>query len=193
MAKDPSVLWYWNDWQGGTITLSRHLKGCYMDLLHAQFNNGHLSLDEIKTVLGSDFGSTWPTLQKKFKTDEKGLFFNERLVFEIDKRSKYSKSRRDNLKGKVHMYPHMENENEIRKLEFIRNVELRKGDFSEKLIISFKEYWLEMNPNRTKFRFEGEKFFDFKKRLGTFQRNAIKFGETKTDNKLQEKDLTWKP
>src|SRR5688572_2070648 len=67
MAKDPACLFYWGDWQGGTITFSRHLKGCYMDLLTAQFNNGPLSLDEIRTVLGSDFGQHWPTLQKKFE------------------------------------------------------------------------------------------------------------------------------
>jgi len=40
--KDPAVLWYWNDWGGGTRTMSRQLKGCYMDLLEAQFNSGPL-------------------------------------------------------------------------------------------------------------------------------------------------------
>lgn len=110
MAKDPAVLWYWNDWHGGTCTLSRFLKGCYMDLLHAQFNSGNLSIEEIKTVLGSDFGSAWPALQKKFKQDDKGLFFNERLVSESIKRKSYSKSRRENLKGR----PHMEDEDEIK-------------------------------------------------------------------------------
>ena len=40
MAKDPAMLWYWADWHSGTATMSRFLKGCYMDLLHAQFNSG---------------------------------------------------------------------------------------------------------------------------------------------------------
>ncbi len=92
-------MWFWNDWGGGTRTLSRHLKGCYMDLLEAQFNNGTLSLDEIKTVLGSDFGTAWPALQKKFKQDDNGLYYNERLLFEVIKRKKFSKSRRNNLNG----------------------------------------------------------------------------------------------
>lgn len=119
MAKDPAVLWYFNDWHGGTFTLGRHQKGCYMDLLYAQFNSGHLSLDEIKTVLGSDFGQTWPTLQKKFVKDEiTGLFYNERLVFEAEKRRSYSSSRRTNLSGDKktktpHMDAHMEIENVI--------------------------------------------------------------------------------
>lgn len=73
-----------------------------MDVLIAQFNSGHLSLDEIKTVLGSDFGTAWPTLQKKFIADEKGLLFNEKLDNEIIKRKLYSESRRENRKKKTH-------------------------------------------------------------------------------------------
>lgn len=105
-GKNPSVNWIFNDWQGGTMTMSRHLKGCYMDLLTAQFNNGHLSLDEIKTVLGSDFGQSWPALQKKFVPDENGLYYNKRLEFEILKKKNYSKSREENLGESS---PHMGN------------------------------------------------------------------------------------
>lgn len=91
-----------------------------MDILHAQFNNGRLSLEEIKTCLGADFGTAWPTIQKKFKQDEKGLFFNERLEAEKEKRKSFTESRRKNLTPKAHtathmkdhMEPHMENENE---------------------------------------------------------------------------------
>lgn len=93
MAKDPAFLFYPGDWLGGTITFSRFLKGCYMDLLMAQFNSGHLSLEEIKTVLGSDFGQAWPALRKKFATDQEGLFFNERLEVEKNRRSSYTESR----------------------------------------------------------------------------------------------------
>jgi len=118
MAKDPAMLWYWNDWNSGTVTLSRFLKGCYIDLLHAQFNNGHLSMEEIKTVLAADFTAAWPTLQKKFETDPQGLFFNKRLEHEQLKRKSFSESRRVNrmsnhMSGHMsnHMTTHMENEN----------------------------------------------------------------------------------
>jgi len=105
--------------------MSRFLKGCYIDLLRAQFNNGHLSIEEIKTCLGSDFGQAWPTLQKKFKQDEKGLFFNERHEREKLKRQKFSESRKANIKKRyekttsvdtsvLHMNLHMENENRNR-------------------------------------------------------------------------------
>lgn len=114
MAKDPAFLFYPGDWLGGTITFSRFLKGCYMDLLMAQFNSGHLSLEEIKTVLGSDFGQAWPALRKKFATDQEGLFFNERLEVEKNARQKYVESRKKNRDVntyETHMSHHMENEN----------------------------------------------------------------------------------
>lgn len=97
MAKDPAFLFYPGDWQGGTMLLSRHQKGCYMDLLIAQFHAGPLSLEEVKAVLGSDFGQVWPTLSKKFKTNQTGLFFNERMATEIEKRKKFSETRRKSL------------------------------------------------------------------------------------------------
>lgn len=85
-----------------------------MDLLYAQFNVGRLSLAQIKTVLGVDFGNTWPLLQEKFKKDDNGNFFNERAEQEADKRRKFTESRRKNLKSShmaPHMETHMENEN----------------------------------------------------------------------------------
>lgn len=106
--KDPAFLFYPNDWSGGTIAMSRHVKGAYIDIIVAQFNLGPLSLDEIKTVLGSDFGLTWPALQKKFVKGENDLYYNQRLLTEQTKRSKFSESRRNNAK---HMLGHMENEN----------------------------------------------------------------------------------
>lgn len=114
MAKDPAVLWYFGDWAGGTATMTRHLKGCYIDLLSAQFHSGPLSLDEIKTVLGADFGSSWPTLQKKFEKDENGSFYNVRLKAEKDRRIKYTESRKAGAHA-MHMHKqigmHMENRN----------------------------------------------------------------------------------
>ena len=135
MAKDPAVLWYFGDWAGGTMTMTRHQKGCYIDLLCAQFNNGKLSLDEIKTVLGGDYGQSWPTLSKKFEKDESGLFFNRRLQEEKEKRVKYSESRRANRKDHMnkhmnnHMSPHMENENINRNESIDKSKEFNALDY----------------------------------------------------------------
>src|SRR5688572_6018561 len=121
MAKVPAFLFYPNDWLGGTLGLTRHQKGCYIDLLVAQFNRGPLSLETIKTVLGQDY-SSWAVLSSKFKQDTEGCFYNERLATEIVKRKQFSQSRRDNAKKRYdkpasadtsveHMHPHMEDRN----------------------------------------------------------------------------------
>lgn len=78
--------------------MTRHLKGCYIDLLIAQFNSGSLSLEEIRTVLGSDFASAWGTLSKKFAQDAAGKFFNERLELEKNKRNEFSKKQTERIK-----------------------------------------------------------------------------------------------
>ena len=97
MAKDPAFLFYPGDWLTGTMILSRHHKGCYMDLLVAQFNNGPLSLEMIKTVLGQD-QAAWTVLSGKFREDPQGNFFNERLAAEIEKRKGFIDSRKWNGK-----------------------------------------------------------------------------------------------
>lgn len=196
MAKDPAVLWYWNDWSGGTMTLSRFLKGCYMDLLTAQFNNGHLSLDEIKTVLGSDFGSSWPTLQKKFKTDENGLYYNERLLFEATKRKNFSKKQTERINkryqnstndiGTTNNENEIVNENtiEFRKIEFIEKAtaEISTNDIA--LLNDFIDYWTEGDGK--KMRFELEKVFESKRRFKTFESNKNKWNK---DSKSKTSEL----
>lgn len=136
MAKDPAMLWYWGDWFSGTALFSRFLKGCYMDVLNAQFNHGHLSLEEIKVCLGSDFGTSWPTLQKKFKIDEIGLFFNERLEVEKNKRAAYTASRRNNLPKSTDMSPDMSAHinNDMENENINRNEDLNKKEKSPKKV-----------------------------------------------------------
>lgn len=121
MPKDPAMLWYWNDWNGGTYTMNRHLKGCYMDLLSAQFNSGPLSIDQIKTVLGTD-QAKWTVLSKKFKrelnSDGVEVFSNERMETEKNKRAKFSSEQRERVdkrwkkyRGNTGVLPNV-NENE---------------------------------------------------------------------------------
>lgn len=168
--KDPAILFYWNDWHGGTITFSRHLKGCYMDLLYAQFNSGHLSLEEIRTVLGQD-QANWTVLSKKFKQDENGLFYNERLDSEIKKRKAYSESRKNNKSGKNqyskndHMTKHttsdmtgrMENENENRNEIIEKEVqEEKQKKFTTPTIEEIKAY-CELRKNKV----DPVKWFNF--------------------------------
>ena len=159
MAKDPAFLFYPGDWMGGTMTMTRHLKGCYMDLLIAQFNNGPLSLETIKTVLGTDQAS-WTVLSKKFKQDSEGNFFNEKLATEINKRIQFSNSRRENIKkryskstyvdtSEVDMYLHMENGNEnnlpdVKKEKEVSGISDAK--FQDMIVKEIFNVWRQVNP-----------------------------------------------
>lgn len=96
--KDPAFLFYPGDWLGGTSAFTRAHKGAYMDLLMAQFNIGHMSIDDIKIILNGDFELMWENkLKNKFVQDVNGLYYNERLEKEKTKRQEFTKSRRKNL------------------------------------------------------------------------------------------------
>ena len=93
-------------------------KGAYMDLLMMQFNRGHMTEHMIRHVVGH----LWDTIQHKFKQDAEGLWYNERLDIEKERRKSYTDSRKNNKEGKnqynkksghmtKHMTGHMENEN----------------------------------------------------------------------------------
>jgi uncharacterized phage protein (TIGR02220 family) len=96
MAKDPCCLFYWNDWHGGTIGMTHQEKGCFMDLLHAQFNMGRMTFNQMKLIVGPDFDEAWPSIKDKFKTED-GKYYNERLEIEKERRQKFTKSRQNNL------------------------------------------------------------------------------------------------
>lgn len=127
--KDPAFLFYPNDYLGGTLGLTFEQKGAYIELLMMQFNRGHMTYDMIGQMLGQSIDNIWFSIKDKFKIDDNGLYFNERLEIEQNKRKAFSESRRNNISGvnqhskkgekqkkehknKVgHMTTHMEDEN----------------------------------------------------------------------------------
>jgi len=124
MAKDPAFLFYPNDWLGGTMGMTFEEKGAYLELLIMQFNRGHMS----GHMVGHMVGQLWDKISHKFKQDSEGNWYNERVEIEIEKRKKFTNSRKNNLLGKNqhkkgqkmtshmegHVTSHMENENENR-------------------------------------------------------------------------------
>jgi uncharacterized protein YdaU (DUF1376 family) len=122
MSKDPAFLFYPNDYIGGTMGMTFEEKGAYMELLMMQFNRGHMTTH----MIGQTIGQLWVNIQDKFKQDENGLWFNERLDIEKNKRKNFTDSRKNNISGTNqhtkkpfkesghmdgHMTSHMENEN----------------------------------------------------------------------------------
>jgi hypothetical protein len=212
MAKDPAMLWYWGDWYSGTVLMSRFLKGCYMDLLHAQFNSGRLSLEEIRMVLGSDFGQSWPTLQKKFAVDETGKYFNERLELEKNKRMAFTASRKKNLQSshkeddmKAHMHGYMENANRNvnpsvfnLKKESLLKIDVFNGLFDDELYVenlerthkgksfnqAFEECWIHWSNSKNPPADLGE----WKQKLNSWLINK-KPGNSNGSTKLTPEEL----
>jgi len=106
MGKDPAVLFYTSDFLTGTAFFTDEQRGQYIRLLCEQHQNGHIPKEHMINICKT-YDS--PVL-KKFKQDSEGLYYQERMEKEIEKRVSYSDSRRSNrmsIKDKKHMSKHM--------------------------------------------------------------------------------------
>lgn len=104
MSKDPAVLFYSGDFLNGCSDLTMEERGQYITLLCIQHQKGRLTAKNIQLSCGK----VSDDVMAKFKIDENGLFYNERMESEAEKRSKYCESRRKN-KEKPKQYEHMSN------------------------------------------------------------------------------------
>lgn len=93
--KNPAVLWYPSDFIASTSFWTNEQCGAYIRLLNYQFVLGHLTEEQINKITDDK------TVTCKFIKDKNGLFFNKRMELEINKRTKYSKSRSKNRLGKT--------------------------------------------------------------------------------------------
>jgi uncharacterized protein YdaU (DUF1376 family) len=94
MAKDPAFLFYPNDFDAATKFFTDEQVGKYLRLLIAQFQHGRLNRKQITFILGSEPDEE---ILSKFKVDDQGKYYNERLEAEITKRKAFSESRRKNV------------------------------------------------------------------------------------------------
>ncbi len=94
--KDPAYLFYSSDFLTGCASLTMEERGQYITLLSLEHQLGRLSEKTIRLSVGS----VSVDVLAKFKQDENGLLYNERLEVEIEKRSNFIDTRRNNgLKG----------------------------------------------------------------------------------------------
>jgi len=95
--KDPAFLFYSSDFLTGTYFLNDTQVGKFIRLLCFHHQKGRLTKDHmLKICLTYD-----KDIFDLFTKDENGLYFNERLESEVDRRKKYSESRRSNRKKKT--------------------------------------------------------------------------------------------
>lgn len=155
MAKDPAMLWYPSDYVSGTMGMSFEQKGAYMDLLMLQFSRGHMTCD----MIGHTVGQLWDGIKDKFKKDDEGLWYNERVDKEKYKRKSYVDSRLNNKTGTNqfkkevgHMTSHMENVNSI-SINTVKTEKNGKSKFSG----NFKTQGEELYANRIENTKRGNK------------------------------------
>lgn len=116
-SKDPAFLFYPSDFILGTYTMSDEQVGKYIRLLCLQFSKGgKLTYDDILKVLDKDeneLGRKDREILEKFKIDEEGLYYNQRLLDEIKDREERSLINKQNgskggnpnfTKGKSNIY-----------------------------------------------------------------------------------------
>lgn len=90
MAKDPAFLFYSSDFLSGVTDLTMEERGQFITLLCIQHQKGRLTEKMIKI---SAPGVSKDVLEK-FKVDESGLYYNERLEVEREKRIQHSEKQR---------------------------------------------------------------------------------------------------
>lgn len=172
--KDPAFLFYPNDYLGGTLGMTFEEKGAYIELLMMQFNRGHMTEHMIGQTLGQNSVKIWSTISSKFVKDKDGLYYNERLEVEQNKRKKYSESRRNNVLGinqhtkksvdkptkvgghmTTHMIGHMEDENENRNIDIDNTLKNKKRGktFVKPNISEIEAYCKERGNNVDAVRF----------------------------------------
>ena len=139
--KDPAFLFYSSDFLSGTMLMTDEEIGQYIKLICLQHQKGHLKEKDILNICKTHNEEIF----SKFKIDEEGNYYNERLETEINKRKAYSESRRNNRKKKeerttyeedmkniCNSYEeHMENENININKNIIKNKDRDKGVIGE--------------------------------------------------------------
>lgn len=188
MSKDPAFLFYSQDFLAGTLIMPFEDRGKYITLLCFQHQNGRMSEETIRLLVGlfSD------TLRLKFQQDKSGLFYNERLEFEVSKRLNFVESRINNgkLGGRPKKPKHNlhedvnENENEIYFLllkKVIKENEVLLPEGFEPLILEWLKY---KSEKRQSYKETGLKTF-----IKTFLKDSnsdIKIGRSMLDYSMSK-------
>lgn len=92
--KTPAVLFYHEDWVASTADMTPEEKGYYIDLIAHQNIHGRMSKEYIDRVCPN----CPQYVLDKFRTDEDGMLYNERMEIEIMRRNKFQESKVENGK-----------------------------------------------------------------------------------------------
>ncbi len=191
MSKDPAFLFYSSDFLTGTLLMSMEQKGKFITLLCIQHQKGHMIEKDMLQICGTYDEDIF----SKFKKDNDGKFYNERLKDEVEKRKAYSESRRNNRKKKEDMIDisktyvqHMENENENENVIKEKKVSVFKKPTIEDVKTYMKELGMNDISERWMSHYESNgwlvgknKMKDWKASVRTWKLNNLQTEEIKTN------------
>lgn len=120
MAKDPAILFYYQDFLTGTSFMTDSEVGQYIKILCHLADKDRLTKKQVLSICKA---SAIPeNIQDKLLVDSEGYFYQKRMKEEKEKRLKFTESRRNNAKGVKAYAKHMEDGNE----NIINNEEIQK-------------------------------------------------------------------
>lgn len=173
MSKDPAFLFYSSDFLSGVQDLTMEERGQYITLLCLQHQKGRLTEKLIRLSCGNAAASirhlsgiVSADVLAKFRQDENGFFYNERLEVEIEKRKVHSLKQSDRAKegwkkrkeksdaAAYAMAMPLEDENENENKDVIKK---ERSVFKKPTIEHCQEYFTQKQSTTT----EAIKFYQF--------------------------------
>lgn len=167
MAKDPAFLFYSSDFITGVAFMSDEQVGKYIRLLCMQHLHGRLSEKHMMHICKTYDADIFA----KFKKDDNGLYYNQRVEDEINKRKNFTDSRKANRISKKtiisstyekHMSSHMENENENENINKDESKSEKKAKpkiditipWTSEKFMKYWETWKDYKSQDHKFKFK---------------------------------------
>lgn len=98
MAKEDFCFTYYDgDAARDKAHMTRLERGGYDDIISAQRKFGHLTIDILKRVLGSDFITCWPNIEIILSRDEDGKYFIQWVETSVQKMRAGSKKQKEKI------------------------------------------------------------------------------------------------
>lgn len=167
MARDPAFLFYYTAFGDGTKYMTDEEVGCYVRLLCEQADKGFITPKIFNRII-HDRATIKEAILEKFKVDDAGNYFNERLREEQIKRKKYTEGRIKNFDMGKHKDSHKERdtENHTKDINKDININLSNRGNGKGEIVKYAQLF----PNRfidSEFEEHWNKWIEFNEERGT--------------------------
>lgn len=95
--KDPAFPFYAQDFLVGTLHMTCEETGAYIKLLAYQWVNLGIPKQRVGIIIGTGWENIWLSVREKF-VEKNGVFYNERLELEREKRTRFKQKQSENGK-----------------------------------------------------------------------------------------------